>query len=135
MKGYQKHVLFLLRLVSFEAIWDWECCDADRGKDSAREIREYFIPDFSHWKNHDEYQKVSFGFAQDKFWAVDGGFEGGERGRNWKLETRNWKAEIRNWKLETGNSKLEDGKSKLEIRNSKLEKEGRDVERVPFGRV
>ena len=46
---------------------------------SVREIREYFIPDFSDWKNHDEYQKASFGFAQDKFWAVDGGFEGGGR--------------------------------------------------------
>jgi len=28
------------------------CFDADTGKDSAREIREYFIPDFSNWKNH-----------------------------------------------------------------------------------
>jgi hypothetical protein len=26
--------------------------DGDTGKDSAREIREYFIPDFSYWKNH-----------------------------------------------------------------------------------
>ena len=26
----------------------WELFDADRGKDSAREIREYFIPDFKH---------------------------------------------------------------------------------------
>ena len=24
--------------------------------DSAREIREYFIPDFSNWKDHDSYQ-------------------------------------------------------------------------------
>jgi len=32
---------------------------------------------FSDWKNHDEHQKASFGFAQDKFWAIDGGFEGG----------------------------------------------------------
>jgi hypothetical protein len=28
------------------------------GKDSAREIREYFIPDFSNWKNHDSYQEA-----------------------------------------------------------------------------
>ena len=28
----------------------------ETGKDSAREIREYFIPDFSNWKNHDAYQ-------------------------------------------------------------------------------
>jgi hypothetical protein len=41
-----------------EAIRDWECFDADAGKDSAREIREYFIPDFSEWKNHDKYKKA-----------------------------------------------------------------------------
>ena len=27
-----------------------------REKDSAREIRGYFIPDFSRWKDHDSYQ-------------------------------------------------------------------------------
>jgi len=54
----KKQVLFPLRLVSFETIRDWECFDADAGKDSAREIREYFIPDFSNWKNDDEYQKA-----------------------------------------------------------------------------
>lgn len=52
----QWQVLFPVRLVSFEAVRDWECFDADTGKDSAREIREYFIPDFSNWKNHDAYQ-------------------------------------------------------------------------------
>lgn len=52
-----RRVLFPIRLVSFEALRDWECFDADSGKDSAREIREYFIPDFSNWKNHDSYQK------------------------------------------------------------------------------
>jgi hypothetical protein len=55
----KKDVLFPVRLVSFEAIRDWECFDADAGKDSAREIREYFVPDFSDWKNHDKY-KASF---------------------------------------------------------------------------
>ena len=49
----RRQVLFPKRLVSFEAFRDWECFDADRGKDAAREIREYFIPDFSNWKNHD----------------------------------------------------------------------------------
>jgi hypothetical protein len=43
-------VLFPIRLVNFEAIRDWKCFDADVGIDSAAEIREYFIPDFSHWK-------------------------------------------------------------------------------------
>jgi hypothetical protein len=26
---------------------EWRCFDGDTGKDSAREIREYFIPNFS----------------------------------------------------------------------------------------
>jgi hypothetical protein len=51
-----KRVLFPVRLVEFAVLRDWECFDADTGKDSAREIREYFIPDFSNWKDHDSYQ-------------------------------------------------------------------------------
>jgi hypothetical protein len=42
-------VLFPIRLVGFSLIRQWECFDADTGKDSAREVREYFIPDFSNW--------------------------------------------------------------------------------------
>jgi hypothetical protein len=53
-----KQVLFPIRLCSFEELRDWECFDADTGKDSAREIREYFIPDFSNWKDHDSYKKA-----------------------------------------------------------------------------
>jgi hypothetical protein len=51
-----RRMLFPVGLVPFEALDDWECFDTDTGKDSAREIREYFIPDFSDWKNHDNYQ-------------------------------------------------------------------------------
>jgi hypothetical protein len=51
-----RQVLFPIRLCSIEELRDWECFDADTGKDSAREIREYFIPDFSSWKNHDVYR-------------------------------------------------------------------------------
>jgi len=51
-----RRVLFPIRLASFETLRDWECFDADTGKDSAREIREYFVPDFSKWKDHDSYQ-------------------------------------------------------------------------------
>jgi hypothetical protein len=53
-----KRVLFPVRLnISYEQPQEWECFDADRGKDSAREIREYYIPDFTKWKNHDQYQE------------------------------------------------------------------------------
>ena len=50
-----KRVLFPIRLCPFETLRDWECFDSDAGKHSAREIREYFIPDFSNWKDHDAY--------------------------------------------------------------------------------
>jgi len=33
----------------------WEYIDSS-GKDLAEEIRQYFIPDFSQWKEHDSYQ-------------------------------------------------------------------------------
>jgi hypothetical protein len=54
----KRRVLFPVRLTDFEALRDWECFDADTGKDSARELREYFIPDFSRWKDHDAYQQA-----------------------------------------------------------------------------
>jgi TIR domain len=50
-------VLFPVRLASYEALRDWHLFDADEGEDLATEIREYYIPDFSDWKNHDSYQK------------------------------------------------------------------------------
>ena len=53
-----RRILFPVRIVSFEILRDWECFDGDTGKDSAREIREYFIPDFSNWKDHDSYRKA-----------------------------------------------------------------------------
>jgi hypothetical protein len=53
-----KRVLFPVRInISYEQLQEWECFDADRGKDSAREIREYYIPDFTKWKDHDQYQE------------------------------------------------------------------------------
>ena len=51
-----KQLLFPITQVPFEAIKKWKLFDADIGIDSAREIREYFIPDFSNWKDHDSYQ-------------------------------------------------------------------------------
>jgi hypothetical protein len=48
--------LFPIRLVDFETVENWECFDADSGKDLAVELREYYIPDFSNWKNHDLFE-------------------------------------------------------------------------------
>jgi hypothetical protein len=51
-----KRKLFPVRLVDFETLRNWECFDADSGKDLALELREYFIPDFSNWKDHDQFE-------------------------------------------------------------------------------
>jgi hypothetical protein len=59
-KSERGRVLFPIALAPFETIKKWKEFDADTGKDSAREIREYFIPDFSDWKNHDKYE-AAFG--------------------------------------------------------------------------
>ena len=53
-----RRVLFPIRLAPFDTLRDRECFDADTGNDSAREIREYFIPDFSNWKDHDSCQRA-----------------------------------------------------------------------------
>jgi hypothetical protein len=52
----QRRLFFSVRLVDFEAIKAWECFDADTAKDLATEIREYYIPDFTAWKDHDEFE-------------------------------------------------------------------------------
>lgn len=51
-----KRKLFPVRLVDMKALKAWVCFDADSGKDLAVELREYFIPDFSNWKDHDQFE-------------------------------------------------------------------------------
>ena len=51
-----KRMLFPVRLTDYDTLRAWECFDADGGKDLAVELREYFIPDFSHWKEHDSFE-------------------------------------------------------------------------------
>ena len=53
-----KRKLFPVRLVDKETLRDWECFDADGGQDLAVELREYFIPDFSNWKDHDAFARL-----------------------------------------------------------------------------
>lgn|GEM_PF-7037551 len=48
--------LFPIRLVDFESIQKWECFDAESVKDLGVELREYYIPDFSNWKDHDAFE-------------------------------------------------------------------------------
>lgn len=53
-----RQILFPIRLVDFETLKKWQYFDGDTGTDHAKEIREYFIPDFSNWKDHDSYQNA-----------------------------------------------------------------------------
>jgi hypothetical protein len=55
-KKENRRKLFPIRLVDMETLQAWTCFDADTGKDLAVEVRDYFIPDFSHWKNHDSFE-------------------------------------------------------------------------------
>jgi len=57
-QAQKRKVLFPIRLVDFDTIRRWKLFNADIGDDSAAEIREYFIPDFSNWKDHDKYKKA-----------------------------------------------------------------------------
>lgn len=50
--------LFPIRLVNFDALQSWECFDADTGEDLAAEVRQYFIPDFSNWKEHEAFERA-----------------------------------------------------------------------------
>jgi TIR domain/Pentapeptide repeats (8 copies) len=61
----KKQMLFPITVAPFDEIRRWSLVDSDRGIDSAREIREYFIPDFSDWKDHGSYQKAFARLVKD----------------------------------------------------------------------
>jgi hypothetical protein len=50
--------LFPISIVEFDKVKAWRRFDPDIGKDLAKEVREYFIPDFSDWKEHDAFEKA-----------------------------------------------------------------------------
>jgi uncharacterized protein YjbI with pentapeptide repeats len=54
----KRRKLFPITIVDFERIKSWSRFDADSGKDLAKEVREYFIPDFSNWKDHDDFENA-----------------------------------------------------------------------------
>ncbi|MGB9123642.1 MAG: toll/interleukin-1 receptor domain-containing protein [Candidatus Angelobacter sp.] len=54
----KRRMLFpVLLKISYKELQEWECFDADTGKDSAREIREYYIPDFSQWERPEKFKE------------------------------------------------------------------------------
>jgi hypothetical protein len=61
----KRRKLFPIGLVDMDTLRDWECFDADTGKDLAVEVREYFIPDFTQWKDHDSFERAFARFLKD----------------------------------------------------------------------
>jgi len=49
-------VLFPIAITSMDKIKSWQCFDSDSGKDVAKEVREYFIPDLSNWQNDEAFR-------------------------------------------------------------------------------
>ncbi|NTU74341.1 toll/interleukin-1 receptor domain-containing protein [Candidatus Roizmanbacteria bacterium] len=56
----EKQVLFPIGIVPFNQVTSWELFDSDSGRDLAREIREYHIPDFSNCKTDSEAYQAAF---------------------------------------------------------------------------
>jgi hypothetical protein len=52
----KRRKIFPIRLVDFDQIKKWKCFDSETGKDLAVEVREYFIPDFTHWKKKEAFE-------------------------------------------------------------------------------
>jgi hypothetical protein len=69
-KKENRRKLFPIRLIDFETLQEWRRFNADAGKDLAVEVREYFIPDFSNWKNHDSFE-AAFARLQADLRAAD----------------------------------------------------------------
>ena len=53
--------LFPIRIMDYTDLEQWKSFFADLAEDVAEEIREFFIPDFSNWKDHDAFEA---GFAK-----------------------------------------------------------------------
>jgi uncharacterized protein YjbI with pentapeptide repeats len=57
--------LFPVGLMDYNAIRHWEWIDGDTGENLWAEMREYFIPDFSNWKDHDSFEAAFTRLLED----------------------------------------------------------------------
>jgi TIR domain-containing protein len=56
-RATKAQILFPISLVPYEQIRAWKAFDADTGRDMAREVREYFIPDLSGWADDELFER------------------------------------------------------------------------------
>jgi len=64
-KQEKPQVLFPIGLASRKTILAWSAFDTDSGKDIAKVVREYHIPDFSNWKDDDSFEEAFTGLLED----------------------------------------------------------------------
>lgn len=50
--------LFPIRLIDYDGLKEWECFDAGTGEDLAFELRKYYIPDFSNWRDETAFESA-----------------------------------------------------------------------------
>jgi TIR domain/Pentapeptide repeats (8 copies) len=55
-KKEKRHVLFPIGLSPWKQIKAWTAFDPDPGKDVAKVVREYHLPDFSNWIDHERFE-------------------------------------------------------------------------------
>jgi hypothetical protein len=55
-KQDKRQVLFPIGLAEKNAIMTWSAFEPEMGEDLAKVVREYHIPDFSGWKDHDSFE-------------------------------------------------------------------------------
>jgi hypothetical protein len=55
-KRENRQVLFPIGIATRNAIREWSAFDSDSGLDLAKLVRQYHIPDFSKWKDHDAFE-------------------------------------------------------------------------------
>ena len=55
--GQSTRKLFPIRVTDFKLIETWQLPDSS-GEDLAEEVRKFYIPDFSNWRDHDSFEKA-----------------------------------------------------------------------------
>ncbi|MGB6990649.1 MAG: toll/interleukin-1 receptor domain-containing protein [Candidatus Sulfotelmatobacter sp.] len=60
-----RRVLYPVSIRPIEELAKWEEIQPDAGKESAHELRQYFIPNFSNWPDHYSYRQVFNEFLRD----------------------------------------------------------------------
>lgn len=60
-----QQILFPIRIVPFDAVRRWTLFDADLGQDIAKYVRQYFVPDFTAWRDREALARQTERFLRD----------------------------------------------------------------------